>query len=304
MHHCLALVAALVSLVVPQMGRAQSEGSGLVIETHVLTWMSQSDDFGGLSGLEVSPDGRDFTVVSDFGVIYHGTLRRDGANNLTDLDNVVKHPFVPLKGHTARAKRDRDVEAITWLPNGDIALSIEGNHRILIYDRLDHPPVRRLSLGRLPLKGNAGIEALASDAVGRLYVAPERSQSLLDPFPILALSEGSWIAVGTLPRLYGGRPVAADFGPDGHLYMASRSFNGFAFATTLFRIAPAERGLPFLESPKVLYQSRFGQFDNLEGLSAWRDASGHIRLTLISDDNKSPLQETQLVEFTLKKDLP
>ena len=41
------------------------------------------------------------------------------------------------------------------------------------------------------------------------------------------------------------------------------------------------------------------QIDNMEGLSVHRDSSGALVLTLISDDNFSPLQRTLMLQFTL-----
>ena len=41
------------------------------------------------------------------------------------------------------------------------------------------------------------------------------------------------------------------------------------------------------------------QIDNMEGLSVHRAADGALVLTLISDDNFSPLQRTLLLQFTL-----
>ena len=41
------------------------------------------------------------------------------------------------------------------------------------------------------------------------------------------------------------------------------------------------------------------QIDNMEGLSVHRDAAGALVLTIISDDNFSPLQRTLLLQFSL-----
>lgn len=41
------------------------------------------------------------------------------------------------------------------------------------------------------------------------------------------------------------------------------------------------------------------EIDNMEGLSVHRTATGEIVLTLISDDNFSPVQRTLLLQFTL-----
>lgn len=52
-----------------------------------------------------------------------------------------------------------------------------------------------------------------------------------------------------------------------------------------------------------LFRSSIFQFDNLEGLAVWRDDTGAIRLTMVSDDNFNPLQTTQLVEFRVPETL-
>ena len=41
------------------------------------------------------------------------------------------------------------------------------------------------------------------------------------------------------------------------------------------------------------------QIDNFEGMAVHRAADGALVLTLISDDNFSPLQRTLLLQFTM-----
>jgi hypothetical protein len=41
------------------------------------------------------------------------------------------------------------------------------------------------------------------------------------------------------------------------------------------------------------------QIDNMEGISVHRSAAGELVLTLVSDDNFSPLQRNILLQFTL-----
>ena len=45
-----------------------------------------------------------------------------------------------------------------------------------------------------------------------------------------------------------------------------------------------------------IFRSQVGRYSNLEGLSVWRDAGGHIRLTMVSDDNYLAVMRTQIVE--------
>jgi len=51
---------------------------------------------------------------------------------------------------------------------------------------------------------------------------------------------------------------------------------------------------------QTLIESRFREFDNLEGMSIWLDKNGEYWLTLVSDDNFNIFQITQLVEFKIK----
>jgi hypothetical protein len=41
------------------------------------------------------------------------------------------------------------------------------------------------------------------------------------------------------------------------------------------------------------------RFDNLEGISVWQDVSGQTHLTLVSDDNFLPFQNTQIIEYSV-----
>ena len=107
-----------------------------------------------------------------------------------------------------------------------------------------------------------------------------------------------WTRIYGLPRVGGFRPVGADFGPDGHLYVLTRSFIGFAFQTRIDRVIFAD-GEPV--NHEYLFTSSLGQFDNLEGLAVWQDAAGSLRLLAVSDDNFSGFQRTMMVEFLLQE---
>ena len=52
---------------------------------------------------------------------------------------------------------------------------------------------------------------------------------------------------------------------------------------------------------ETIFQSGFGDFDNLEGISVWSPSKpdGGIRITLVSDNNFLSVQETQFVDFKL-----
>jgi len=54
-----------------------------------------------------------------------------------------------------------------------------------------------------------------------------------------------------------------------------------------------------VDGPELLSADMAYQIDNFEGMAVHRDASGALVLTLVSDDNFSPLQRTLLLQFTL-----
>jgi hypothetical protein len=129
----------------------------------------------------------------------------------------------------------------------------------------------------------------------RLYALPE------DPaegwIPVYLWDNGVWDAKLTVPRRGRFLPVAADFGPDGRLYVLERDFRALGgFSSRLRRF---DLGADGLTGEATLLETSFALHDNLEGLSVWRDAQGVLRATMISDDNFIFVQQTQIVEYRL-----
>jgi hypothetical protein len=53
-----------------------------------------------------------------------------------------------------------------------------------------------------------------------------------------------------------------------------------------------------VDGPPLIFADMAYQIDNMEGLAVHRAGDGATVLTLISDDNFSPLQRTVLLQFT------
>lgn len=281
------MAALCLFLCLPTTLRAEPEYLG------TFTWPVRVHDAGGFSGLEVSDDGSRLTVISDRAMILSATIQRDGPHitaitptpprGLHDPDDA------PLPLELS------DSEGLAIAPDGTTYVSFEGEHRVWAY--VGDGPARPLP----PITGfsaphpNAGPEALAIDARGRLYTLPERSGQLTRAFPVWRF-DATWTQPFAIPRRGGFLPAGADFGPDGRLYLLERAFNGFAFSSRIRAFTLSDTAIL---SEDTFVQTRPGQFDNLEGLAVWRDDMGAIRLTLISDDNFNALQSTQVVEFRL-----
>ncbi|MBP0483215.1 esterase-like activity of phytase family protein [Sagittula salina] len=251
---------------------------------------------GGFSGLEVADDGRAFTAISDRGVIVTGTLERDATEALTGVTVSTRQDLRGPDG-ALLDKTNVDSEGLAIGLDGRTYVSFEGRNRVWTYG----PDVIPRALPAPPafdeMSDNAGPEALAIDARGRLWTLPERSGQLTHGFPAWRLDGSAWTQPFVIPRSGGFLPVGADFGPDGRLYLLERGFNGFAFRSRVRAFSLTETAIT---QEQTLFETPSFRHGNLEGISVWRDTGGAIRMTMISDDNFHPLQSTQIVEYRLR----
>ena len=260
-------------------------------------WSMTDPRFGGFSGIELDAGGSHFTALSDHGAVISGEILRDAGGRITGIR---AGNMISLRGKgTAPLMDDRtDSEGLAIAPDGTAYISFEGVARVLRYARLDGPAE---NLPTQPdfrkLQRNSALEALAIDAKGVLYTMPERSGDLTRPFPVYRFRNGNWDRALSLPRFGNFLAVAADFGPDGRFYLLEREFHGLTgFASRLRRFDLTASGFT---GETLLMQSPVGTHGNLEGLSIWRDVSGHLRATMISDDNFSFFLATDIVEYRL-----
>lgn len=256
--------------------------------------------FGGISGVELSDDGRKISLVIDSGLLIVGDLFRDGND---DPGGLREWKLVPIKvpPGTVRDLRAVDTEGIA-ITDAGIFVSLERIHEVWriapdgkLAERLPrHPDFRRL-------QNNSSLEALAADEDGALYTLPERSGDWDVPFPVWRYADGEWTHAFDLPRRGRFLAVGADFGPDGRLYLLERRvLIPLGFATRVRRFTLGEGGVV---DEETLLETALGTHDNLEGIAVWRDRNGDIRLTMVSDDNFSMFQETQIVEYRIPSSL-
>lgn len=263
----------------------------------VYRWQEEGDHFGGFSGIEVAADGLGFAALSDRGRYLTGRFQRDASGaiiGVTTSDLQILHG----KGQSPLGASRNDSEALRFGPDGSAYISFEGAARVLHYARLDGPaenlPTPKEFRAFHP---NKALEAMAIDSAGTIYTMPEQAERLGGAFPVWRFRDGAWSVAFSLPPDQSFLPVDADFGPDGRLYILERQFRG------LFGFASRVRALTLKDDRIIaddqVFTTPVGAYDNLEGLSVWRDAAGQIRLTMVSDDNFSYLQQTQIVEFRL-----
>ncbi|MHA6346159.1 esterase-like activity of phytase family protein [Roseivivax sp. CAU 1761] len=256
-------------------------------------WRGGGAAFGGFSGLEVDADGAGFVAIGDRGLVVEGRFRR-AQGRIAGVEVAATAGMRRADG-AALPEPLRDAEGLARSASGRRFVSLEGRQRVaelMPGGRLRDLPraeaFRRLS-------PNGGLEALAVDDRGRLYVVPERRVTPAG-IPVWRYDGRAWSQAADLPARDGFHPVGADFGPDGRFYLLERSFNGIGFRSRVRSFAFGPDGAA---AERTVFASATGAYDNLEGLAVWRDRAGRIVLTMLSDDNFMFFQRTEFVEFRL-----
>ncbi|WP_417603839.1 esterase-like activity of phytase family protein [Primorskyibacter flagellatus] len=253
-------------------------------------WQGEGKRFGGFSGLEVSDDGQTLYAISDRGSYVTARLERtDG-----QITGIASNRVVALRDYDGTLiGGGGDAEGLAIDADGRWYVSLEAFHRVVAYPSFDKATWVPIAEEFPSLQDNAGLEALAIDAAGRVYAIPERSGQLTRDFPVYRFDGSAWSIPFTIPRSGGFLPVGADFGPEGRLYLLEREFSGFGFRSRVRRFTlDSDR----ITETETLLETTPWKHDNLEGIAVWQDAQG-IRLTMISDDNFKFFQRTELVEY-------
>lgn len=262
--------------------------------------------FAGLSGIDVSADGRTAYLVSDRGFMITADLvYRNG--RLAGVTGVDVTKIFPDSGY---GKDGNDAEDITVFGDPAMAavISLERHGDPLIRFRLDGA---RLS-GPEPVKVDKAVRALPGNA----------GLESVTPFPASSPFSGALLAIGEAPRHRAGRHIdawiigigafriiardnfkitAARFLPGGDLLLLERRFTaGQGIGMRLRRIAGGQiRPGATLDGAILLEAGLRQQIDNMEGLAVHRDGRGRTIITMVSDDNGSILQRTLLLQFAL-----
>jgi hypothetical protein len=290
---CLALIAGAGAAVLAQPWARAADAAAA---PRVFVWRGHGA--GGYSALALDAAGATALALTDRGLVQRLLFERDAAGAIAAVHVTLS---APLRGPDGAPLPPgmTDSEGLAVDPETGrfwVAFEGKGGGRVWAYagpaapaEPLPQPP----AFARLP--GNGGLEALARDAAGRLFAIPETGNDGRHPLFRHDAATG-WAEVATLRAPPGFRPVGADFGLDGRLYLLWRAFRlPMRFGAHLSRCAPGDwvRQEPLWHAPP-------GTTDNLEGLSVTRDAAGRLRATMISDDNLRPwLQRTEIVELAL-----
>lgn len=256
---------------------------------------SESDDFGGWSGMVVSEGGTSLVAINDKGDWLKARLSLNGQAPITDA---VMLPFEA--GARAADKEDYDAESLVQTETG-LLVGLEQEHRILAVDAVggeNRPIAANALIDFSALSSNGGLEALTQLPSGKLLMFAERG---LDQQKTLA----AWIAgektVKKLrfapPENYS--PTDAAALPNGDVLLLMRHYSAFdGVSAKVLHITAAEIAAgTVLKGRELAHLSPPYAVDNMEALDIQVQADGTVRLFMMSDDNFSVRQQTLLLVF-------
>lgn len=267
---------------------------------------SDFSGFGGISGFAL--EGDRFVAVTDAGLMLTGRLDLDG-ERLLGLSEVRAAALKDGKGRALRRQRRGDAEAVAIAPDA-VYVSVEDVNEIWRYPR---SPLGRAGTSlKVPalagLRDNLGVESLAYVGQGRLKgsllaVAEEGSSAAADLPGFIIVSSG---AAERFTIRKSGPFNATDLaaGPDGALYLLERRFSywsGLGMQIRRFSLSQVTAGAVLDGTVLASFDMGF-EIDNMEAIAASTGANGETILTLVSDDNFSPLQRTVLLRFAVRPD--
>jgi len=249
---------------------------------------AKDDRFGGLSAL-LWHDGH-FWSVSD-----RGKLFRFNANF---SDEVAIWPLRDGQGQPLSGKRQTDSESLALTENGDFYIAFERKHRVAVYNQQGYRQGKNLTLPKAvgALKDNGGLEAIEQDRQGNLLLLAEaKNNPAASPLwrghqawkqTILAKTE-DYHPTG-LSRIAG----CDDF------ILLERFYHPIKGVRARLSLLEGQSG----QRRKVIAQlGPPTPLDNFEGIATYRDKTGQLIITLISDDNFSILQRTMVMKLLLKE---
>ncbi len=284
---------------------------GKLIYRGGLNLFAKSHHFGGYSGIVIDRSGAHLLAISDAGTWMRAELDYD-SRKLKGLSNVSLGPILDKDGRPLRDLA-RDAESMTFAggdtQHGMVLVGFERQHRIMRY------PFTPMSFGppsgAIPLPtetkrmtANGGFEALAEIQAGRLKgTLVVFSERFLDGNGNLK----GWLIGGptpgpiTLQRIEGYDITDAAPLPDGGIVVLERRFRmSEGVKMRVRRIAASELKRGAMISGEILLDAHDDlNIDNMEAIAAHRSATGETVLTLMSDDNFSPLQRTLIMQFAL-----
>lgn len=265
--------------------------------------------FGGISAFHLDADGAHFLAVTDAGLFLRGRLVTEG-DRPTGLADVTAAAILDQTGAPLAENNRGDAESLAFGPQ-NVFVGLEDVNEIWSFPGADPlgqkgKPIP-VPAGVKALRDNLGLESLVYVPSGPLAGAllgigevGATNGADLPGFIIGGPKPGSF----TIPKSGVFSATDAALGPDGELFLLERHYavsTGVSMRIRRFQLKDVAPGAVL--KGDILFTADMGyEIDNMEGLAVTVNAAGETLLTLISDDNFSPIQRTILLRFALAKD--
>jgi hypothetical protein len=269
---------------------------------------SESENWGGLSGMVVSDDGKLLTAVADTGRWYRIGMEHDSAGRLTGFMGAESGWLLDTKGQPPKKKVNGDAEAIAALPDGNFLVAYENKHRLWLYKQpakgnaLEQAAVvAGAPAGIAKLPRNGGIEAMARLPSGEYLLLSE--SGVTDDGDRLGWigRRGTWAELRLAP-MGSFEPSDLALLPDGDLLLLERRVSlleGFVNRLSLIEGAAVKPGAVLQPRELALLAAPLS-VDNFEAVATRQAPDGSTLIYVLSDDNQRLLQRTLLLQFRLK----
>ena len=265
-----------------------------------------SDDpaFGGFSGIEMLDGGDTAFLVSDAGSFARIGLIHDG-ERLVGVEQAEIDSLFPA-GDVSKESGDTEDVALDSSGERGVVVRERQANAMLTFDLVEGRPAnfepKAVGVDDRILRSNRGLESVAftppgSPLAGGVVAIAERPPPGYANIPAWVAGAGSFEIV----RHDGFDVSSARFLADGDLILLERRFAPASGIALRIRRIPGEsvRLGAAVDGDYLLDAGMTSQIDNMEGLAVHVDADGQTILTLVSDDNFSPLQRTLILQFAL-----
>jgi len=276
-----------------------------------LVLASKSSAFGGLSAIRVERDGAHFLGVTDRGAWLRGRIVYRAGRPA----GIAGAEMAPLLGHDGKplaAHGWYDAESLAE-SGGQFYVGIERVEKIVRFDVGRDGLAARGEPITVPadfttLSRNKSLECLTippkgAPHAGTLIVITERS---LDA----AGNHRGFLLKGTRADRFSvkrsGEFDVTDCAilPPADLLLLERRYSlALSLGMRIRRISLAAiKAGAVVDGPALIEADLAHQIDNMEGIAVHRNARGEAIITLVSDDNFSPIQRNLLLQFALVGD--
>jgi hypothetical protein len=277
-----------------------------------LALTSTEQSFGGISALNIEPDGAHILAITDNGSWLRGRIvYQDGKP--TGIADAEMAPILGADGKPLASRGWFDVESLTEL-DGMHYIGIERVEQIVRFDfRRDGLKVRGEPIAQPPdfksFTFNKSLECLTGGPKGSalartLIVVTERSLDAAGnhrAFLIKLNKGGDLVERFSVARSDDFDVTDCTILPPGDMLLLERRYTpARGPAMRIRRLALASLKPGALVDGKVLIEADLNyQIDNMEGIAVHGNAAGATVITLVSDDNFSAVQRNLLLQFKL-----